>query len=148
MKITEFQGDVFTLLGDEIYSFAHGCNTKGSMGAGVAKPVKDRWPEVYRPYKKACDEGRFKPGLVQRILTEDGIIVYNLASQEWPGRDAKLEWVVQTVTKMVIDAHELQLEKIATVRIGCGIGGLDWAEVKPALEAIESPIELVVAFNG
>jgi O-acetyl-ADP-ribose deacetylase (regulator of RNase III) len=78
-------------------------------------------------------------------LPGDGTVVFNLATQHLPGRDARLEWVVTAAELMAKHATSYGLPEIATVRLGCGIGGLDWADVRPALEAIETDLHLFVA---
>jgi O-acetyl-ADP-ribose deacetylase (regulator of RNase III) len=35
-------------------AFAHGCNFQGTMGAGVAKTIGARYPEMYEEYRSRC----------------------------------------------------------------------------------------------
>lgn len=46
-------GDVFTAPFDAI---AHQVNCRGVMNSGVAKTVRERYPEAFDAYKKLCDE--------------------------------------------------------------------------------------------
>ncbi len=144
--VSEVVGDMFAL---PVRAFAHGVNTRGVMGAGVAAQVRSRFPEVFDSYASACRSGRFQPGMVQRCVTVSGVWVYNLATQDRPGRFARLEWVTASVASMAAHASAAGIEKVGTVRLGCGIGGLDWGVVRSALELVEfdgfGPFELVVA---
>ena len=38
---------------NNINSIAHSCNTRNIMGAGIAKQIKDRYPEAYEADTKA-----------------------------------------------------------------------------------------------
>lgn len=144
MKITEIQGDLFAdLKAGE--AFAHGANCEGVMGAGVAKTVRAKFPNNYRIYKKHCDAGTFLPGDSLRV-SENNNTVFNLGTQYRKGADAKIENVRVSVKSMINDASVCNIKQIKTVRLGCGIGGLDWDDVKPVLEAIHSDIELIVYY--
>ena len=46
-KIEYIRGDIITSLDDHI---VHGCNAQGVMGSGVAKALRDEWPQIFKPY--------------------------------------------------------------------------------------------------
>lgn len=149
VDVREVEGDVFELV-DALDAFAHGVNVAGVnvagvMGAGVALQVRARWPEMFEPYRQLCRSGRLRPGMVWPCRDASGVMVYNLATQDAPGRHARLEWVGECVAKMAAHASATGLSAVATVRLGCGIGGLSWSEVLPVLRAVESPLVLHVA---
>src|SRR5437879_5880095 len=56
------------LLDADVQALVNTVNTVGVMGKGIALQFKKAFPENYRIYKKACDEGRVAPG---RVLTCD-----------------------------------------------------------------------------
>jgi O-acetyl-ADP-ribose deacetylase (regulator of RNase III) len=35
-------------------AFAQGCNCQGSMGAGIAKGFRERYPKMYAEYRSRC----------------------------------------------------------------------------------------------
>lgn len=74
-----------------------------------------------------------------------GVVVYNLATQDAPGHHARLGLVGECAAKMAAHATPSGIGQVATVRPGCGIGGLSWAEVLPVLRSVESPLVLLVA---
>ena len=145
MKITEKYENLFdTLVPGDI--LAHGANCKGIMGGGVAKPIKDMFPANYRVYNMECRKDRFKPGDILPFR-EKGYVIYNCGTQYELGADAKIENVRVSVRAMVAHAEAYKVgTKIKTFRLGCGIGGLDWAKVKPVLERIKSDVELEVYY--
>lgn len=144
MKVIDIDGDLFADLkqGDTI---AHGCNCVGVMGAGVAKPIKEMFPENFKRYKASCNNKTFYPGGVL-YTKEKNVGIYNLGTQLKPGPDAKIASIDKSVHKMLKLAAVREEWSIKTVRLGCGIGGLEWTDVKPVLEAIDFPGELLVYY--
>lgn len=69
----------------------HQVNCQGVMGSGVAKQVKERYPNVFWGYKLVCDWCKDKSellGIAEAYRTKDNIIV-NLHAQENYGYDGK-----------------------------------------------------------
>ena len=141
MVITEVRGD---LLGAGLPALAHGCNCAGTMGAGVAKDIRHRWPSLYRQYRGACRTGGFLPGDV--LVWPGPPVVYNLAVQLRPGPTASLAAIEVAVARMLDLAEAEGVAEIGMPRIGCGPGGLRWAEVGPLLDDLvgASEVDLVV----
>jgi O-acetyl-ADP-ribose deacetylase (regulator of RNase III) len=141
MVITEVRGD---LLDAGLPALAHGCNCSGVMGAGVARDVRRRWPALYGLYRSACRTGGFLPGDV--LVWPGPPVVYNLAIQLRPGPMASRAAIEVAVARMLDLAEAEGVTEIGMPRIGCGPGGLRWAEVGPALDdlAAASAVDLVV----
>lgn len=114
----------------------HGVNCQGVMGAGIAAQFRHNWQEMFREYRNRCLNDELNPG--DAYLWTDGTdVIANIASQDKPGADATLSWLLQGL----VEAFELMLSSnlhsIALPQIASGIGGLDWeSEVKPIIEAI------------
>lgn len=131
--IEEVTGD---LLASGLPALAHGCNCRGVMGAGIAVQFAARWPAMEREYARQCEEGKFRPGDVMtwHASPRNGTWVFNLATQDNPGPCASLEAIAASVTKMLGIARLLHVYRVGLPRIGCGIGGLKWGDVKDVLE--------------
>ena len=143
MPTTHTTGDLLTL---GLPALAHGCNCRGSMAGGIARQVRVRWPALVREYERRCLAGEFRLGDVMPWETDEGVVVYNLATQVERGADARLEAVGTTVRAALADAVERGIGRLGVPRLGAGIGGLGWADVREALEEAgrQSPVELVV----
>jgi O-acetyl-ADP-ribose deacetylase (regulator of RNase III) len=150
------QGDVFTT---ELRAIGHGVNVVGVMGAGVAALVARKFPKAEQEYKAVCATGTLQPGgsqVVRVDMTDDELarisvpdevnysrntddhLIVNIASQANPGPDARLDWLENAVRNAVFELKEMWgVDKMAIPQIGCGIGGLDWADVEGILEEIE-----------
>jgi O-acetyl-ADP-ribose deacetylase (regulator of RNase III) len=132
MAIIHQTGDLFSA---ETPALMHGVNTKGLMGAGIAVRFREDFPEMYEEYRRICKAGELLPG--DTFIYDAGeVVVYNAASQDKPGPDARLPWLISSVSVALADADERGFEFIAMPLIGCGIGGLVWEDVEPELEKL------------
>jgi O-acetyl-ADP-ribose deacetylase (regulator of RNase III) len=132
---SEKYGDLFD---SSAPALAHGVNTAGLMGAGIAVEFRRRWPEMYRQYKAYCKKGLLKPGAMwaySALGFFDTTTIFNIASQDEPGPHAKLDWLEAGLIDALMYAEQsLHINRIAMPRIGCGIGGLRWEDVREILE--------------
>jgi len=126
-------GDMFADLEDGT-AIAHGCNCQGVMGAGVADIVASKWPHMVDEYRKLCRAKLLHPGDVFPYVTPEGVIVFNLMSQNFPGRDARLEWILWSVDEALHIAERADIKTLRICRIGSGIGGLRATDVEEQLQ--------------
>ena len=120
---------------------AHGCNCHGVMGAGVAAIVRSRYPYAYNAYVSECDYGGFYPGVAQPVdcrktVDEDSFWVYNLATQNAPGRNAQYWMVEQAFRNMKNHMDFVGNQRVAMPMIGAGIGGLEWKRIHDILVSV------------
>lgn len=127
MTIELKQGDLFT---SDAPIIGHGVNCAGVMGKGIAVGFKYTYPDMYRRYKKMCEEGKLNPGEVwlYKDPNEDRHIA-NIASQDKPGPNARYEWTMKGLDTLVGFCERYEIDRIAIPQIGCGIGGLKWADM-------------------
>ena len=146
MAIQFLDGDIFSTKG--LNAYAHGCNCAGAMGKGIAVSFKERWQKMYLEYRNQCLEGEFKVGDVF-VWEEDGNIVFNLGTQKTWRTKATLEAIRSSVLEMLQIAERKSIKAIAMPRVGAGLGGLNWDEVKNILEelASSSSVDLIVCEN-
>lgn len=129
-------GDLFT---SHQPALGHGVNICGVMGAGVAVLFKRNFPEIFPPYAKACSDNTLKPGENFPVKTQstgpDGKTewVFNISSQDLPGRYARMDWLEKGVEEAFVFCEENEISGFAIPRIGVGIGGLNWEAVKNKL---------------
>ncbi|GAA3717323.1 hypothetical protein GCM10022399_37420 [Terrabacter ginsenosidimutans] len=142
MTYREMSGNLFTA---GLPAIGHGCNTAGSMSGGIARQVRDRWPDLYAEYAQLCRTGQFRLGSFQVVDVGD-ILVYNLATQRNPGPDASLEAIRSAVAAALYDVAQRGIGELGVPRLGAGIGGLEWRAVEAVLRdcARASPVDLIV----
>jgi O-acetyl-ADP-ribose deacetylase (regulator of RNase III) len=136
-------GDLFQYEG--VQAFAHGCNCAGAMGKGIAVEFRRRFPRMYTEYKRRCVDGRFQLGDVF-TWAEGGVTVFNLGTQKTWRTRADLRAIETAVAGMVTTAEQLGIPRIGMPRIGSGLGGLPWENVRALLERVgeSTKVELIV----
>jgi len=144
MAITFVTGDLFTY--PDLDALAHGCNCAGAMGKGIAVEFKNRNRQMYREYKRQCTAGKFWLGSVMAWRTDRGKFIFNLGTQKSPYTGADLQAIEKAVKDMVSFAEENSIKRIGLPRIGAGLGGANWEDVKKILETIgaKTRVELIV----
>lgn len=120
---------------------AHGCNTRGAMGAGIAAQVAQRYPLARDQYAAACRRNEFIIGQAQLVHVLDATcvktdrVIFNLGTQRNPGADATYWAVFLSFANMAEQCAVLGIDLVGIPRIGCGIGGLQWDRVADRIEA-------------
>lgn len=133
MTYIEKSGNLFNT---DAPALAHGVNTHGKMGAGIAKMFRMKFPSMYRDYETRCKAG-LEPGTLHVWQdSQTGLWIYNLATQDRPGKFARYDWIERSVHLAILHASENGINRIAMPRIGSGIGGLEWDRVKTSLEQL------------
>lgn len=134
-------GNLFDL---RLPAIGHGVNCKGAMGAGIALQMSIRFPDMHKAYRKECHAGNLRPGGI--FVWGRNPVVYNMATQLWPGANAKLEHIQSSLELVLEDALTYNIPEVGIPRIGAGIGGLTWNEVRSTIEAAagDSPVRIIV----
>ncbi len=131
-------GDLFHNAHDA-QAFAHGCNCQRSMGAGIAKTFRARYPEMYEEYRRRCkaEPRQFNLGECWLWKADNQPWVFNLGTQEgyWRAR-ASYEAIDTALRSMRQQADVEGITRIAVPRIGVGYGGLSWKKVRAIVEAV------------
>ncbi len=142
MPFIERNGDMFAA--DDLDALAHGVNVQGVMG-GIAGAFANKYPYMKNHYQNLCQQKTFKPGDILPWKEDGKPAVYNLATQEQPGADAKYNLIDSTMKKMLKHAEKNGIQTIGIPQIGCGIGGLGWRRVRKIIKqhAERSPVNVI-----
>lgn len=115
---------------------AHGCNCQGKMNSGVAKAIRERWPNVYEDYIQFDKEIGLRPGDITVTQLDDNKFVANLMTQTFYGYDKRqyvdydaLRTCFQRLKRIMKPEHSLAIPKI-----GAGLGGGDWKIIEQIIE--------------
>lgn len=128
----------------------HQVNCYGVMGSGVAKAIREKWPEVYRNYKGYCyDHGpTYLMGTCLLVPINNGNqAVVNMFAQNSYGRDDRrytsydsfyncLEFIDETVSRHCSIAFPYG--------IGCGLGGGNWNIIHAMIEDVLDERDVVI----
>jgi O-acetyl-ADP-ribose deacetylase (regulator of RNase III) len=123
------------LLEEHIEALVNTVNCVGVMGKGIALQFKQAFPENFKQYKKACDLKKVQPGRMFITYTDKLLpkcIINFPTKNHWKGK-SKIEDIESGLNALVKEVERLHIKSIAIPPLGCGNGGLDWAQVKPMI---------------
>ncbi|WP_218422141.1 macro domain-containing protein [Stutzerimonas stutzeri] len=138
--IESAQGNLLTANAEALVNTV---NCMGYMGKGIALQFKQAFPANFTEYQAACKAGRLSPG--QMLIHDNGALVnprYIInfpTKRHWKGK-SRIEDISSGLYALVTDVQRLGIRSIAIPPLGCGLGGLDWQEVRPMVEAAFAPL--------
>jgi len=149
------QGD---LLLSKAHAIAHGVAPMDPMSTGLARSLHERFPNMHKDFHHWCRQGHPQPGeawmwggakgsRVVCLLTQSG--GYGHGARPGPATLAHVNHALRALTKMV---DREKFTSIALPRLATGVGGLDWADVKPLIEAklgdLDIPVYVYETFHA
>jgi O-acetyl-ADP-ribose deacetylase (regulator of RNase III) len=112
-------------------------NCDGFMGKGIALQFKQAFPANFKAYEAACRAGRMTPG--RMFIFDNGRLINPQYIINFP---TKLHWrsksritdIKSGLVALIDDVRRLGIKSIAVPPLGCGLGGLNWGEVRPLIQ--------------
>lgn len=137
------QGDLF---GNNEKIILHGVNCQGVMGSGVAKIIRDRYPEAYDDYRKIHENGGISLGNIYPVTTKGGVTIINAATQFSYGRDPTVRYASYDAIAraMRILNNTYYNKRVAMPMIGAGLGNAKWSIVETIIKEYAPDVEIVV----
>ena len=138
------QDDIFNCKEDVI---VHQTNCMGVMGSGIAKQLRDKYPEVYKAYYYFCKNNKAEDIVGTSLICEanNGKYIANAFGQIGFGTD-KQYTIYDALEKALKEVAEFAEERNLTVaipyKIGCGKGGGDWEIVSEIIERVIPKAEI------
>ena len=119
---------------------AHQVNCMGVMGSGLAKQIRNKYPEVYANYKDYLKNYKGKIlGSAQSVVCHDGKIVFNLFGQYGYGRDKQYtdyNALKSALSSLYLFTYNKNLSIAFPYNLGCGLAGGDWNVVYKIIEEV------------
>jgi len=132
--ITYKTGDLFQ---EEAEAIVNTVNCVGVMGRGIALQFKKQFPENFKEYELACKQNEVVPG--KMLIHETGSLIgpkYIInfpTKRHWRGA-SRMEDIESGLQALADVINKLEIKSIALPPLGCGLGGLDWNEVRKRIE--------------
>ncbi|NKS16900.1 Appr-1-p processing protein [Rhodococcus hoagii] len=126
------------LLRADVDALVNTVNTVGVMGKGIALQFRKAYPDMFTAYEKACKAGEVQLGHmhVWETGTLDGPrFIINFPTKGHWRAGSKLRDIDAGLTDLVRVIAEHRITSIALPPLGCGNGGLDWADVEPRIRS-------------
>lgn len=126
------------LLDADVEAVVNTVNTVGIMGKGIALMFKEKFPENFRAYARACEANEVQIG--RMFVTESRELfgprwIINFPTKTHWRVNTKIEWVEEGLEDLVRVIREKNIRSIAIPPLGCGNGGLNWQDVRPLIES-------------
>jgi O-acetyl-ADP-ribose deacetylase (regulator of RNase III) len=139
------------LLTADVDAVVNTVNTVGVMGKGIALQFKRAYPANYAAYRAACQRGDVRLG--QMFVFDTAIkgprrYIINFPTKGHWKADSRLADIESGLDDLVRVVTEHSITSLAIPALGCGNSGLDWARVRPLIEAasLRMPQARVVLF--
>lgn len=143
MTIEYRTGDILQADADALVNTV---NSVGIMGRGIALQFKNSYPENFKAYQQACARGDVEPGrmfvFATRQLTNPKYIINFPTKRHWRGK-SRMEDIDSGMRALVDEIRARDIRSIAIPPLGAGLGGLDWAQVRPRIESALRGLESV-----
>ena len=108
-------------------------NCVGIMGKGIALEFKNKYPNNYKNYAFACNNNMLKPGNIHifEFLENDikKFIINFPTKRHWKDK-SKIEDIYSGMLALSIFLEKNNIQSIAIPKLGCGLGGLNWFDVR------------------
>lgn len=142
--ITYHKGDV---LATEAKIVVHGTNCQGVMGSGIAKTIKELYPNVFDSYVKFVKENSFRVdpdvgdlllGKIQPVkVANKPRYIINAFTQQYFGKGKQVSY--DAIDEAMNKINEWYISKntdapIYMPKIGAGLGGGSWPVIAAIIE--------------
>ena len=131
------------ILKDDSDAIVNTVNCVGIMGRGIALQFKNAWPGNFKAYEAACKREEVQPGrmFVYEVgqLTTPRFIVNFPTKRHWRGK-SRIEDIESGLEALVREIRAREIRSVAIPPLGSGLGGLDWRDVLPRIEAALSEL--------
>jgi len=122
---------------DEAEALVNTVNCVGFMGKGVALQFRKAFPANNAAYVRACGAKEVCPGSMfvydTGALTGPKYIINFPTKRHWRAK-SRLEDIDAGLKALVEVIRERGIRSIAVPPLGCGLGGLEWAVIRPRIE--------------
>ncbi|HUQ52281.1 MAG TPA: macro domain-containing protein [Gammaproteobacteria bacterium] len=135
--IHDVEGDI---LETKAAAIAHGVAANDPMTQGLAAALHQRYPAMHKDFHHWCRQQHPKLGSawvwsgaggvrVIHLITQDG--GYEHGSKPQHATLSSVNHALRALRKLIVKEH---LASVALPRLATGVGGLDWAQVRPLID--------------
>jgi O-acetyl-ADP-ribose deacetylase (regulator of RNase III) len=127
------------VLDADVEALVNSVNCVGFMGRGIALQFKKVWPENFKAYAAACRRQEVQPGRMFVFetgrLTNPRYVINFPTKRHWRGK-SRIEDIEAGLEALAEEIRRRGIRSIALPPLGCGLGGLEWTEVRSRIEQV------------
>ena len=132
MNFKEETRDLFTV--PQGYYLAHCISGDYSLGAGIAAQFVDVYNMRYKLHRNyPIPDGEKFANVGEALLIDN---VFNLVIKDRVYHKPTYDTLIETLEDMKEQCENLDINKIAMPRIGCGLDGLSWDTVEKIIKEV------------
>lgn len=125
------------LLRTDAEALVNTVNCVGIMGRGIALQFRQTFPDNFKAYESACKRDEVQPGRMfvyeTGWMTNPKFIINFPTKRHWRGK-SRIEDIDSGLIALRSEITKRDIRSVAIPPLGSGLGGLEWAEVKPRIE--------------
>jgi O-acetyl-ADP-ribose deacetylase (regulator of RNase III) len=132
--IDVIDGNIFYV---DVEAIVNPVNCVGVMGRGLAGQFRRTFPDNFDAYAIACASHEVRPGhlfVFERQPPANPRYIINFPTKRHWHDKSVIEDIDAGLIDLVRVVHEHPIRSIAIPALGCGLGGLDWADVQAHIE--------------
>ncbi len=123
----------------------HGCNCFCIMGAGIARSIRDEFPDAYREDLKTTPGSKDKLGMYSSLNTEFGTIInaytqYDFGSEKMDCDYSAIKKAFETINV------DFASKTLGIPYIGCGLAGGSWEIVSDIIDKATPNVNIIVYY--
>ncbi len=126
------------ILRADVEALVNTVNCVGIMGRGIALQFKNDFPENFKAYEAACARDEVQPGKMfvfeTHTLANPRLIINFPTKRHWRGK-SRIGDIESGLRALVDEICNRRIRSIAIPPLGSGLGGLNWADVRPRIVA-------------
>lgn len=142
MNFKEETRDLFTV--PQGYYLAHCISGDYSLGAGIAAQFVDVYNMRYKLHRNyPIPDGEKFANVGEALLVDN---VFNLVTKDRVYHKPTYDTLIKTLEDMKEQCENLDIDKIAMPRIGCGLDGLSWDTVEEIIMEVfeDTDMEILI----
>lgn len=114
--------------------FVNPINCFAVSGAGLAKQVVVRWPHINQELKAIYKNHGIEFGKVYCVPTysREQFVLCVATKRHWRDK-SNIDDVVRGIDALRWFVGENNIDRVCIPPLGCGLGGLQWSQVKPEI---------------
>lgn len=139
---------------------AHQVNCQGVMGSGIAKQIKEKWPNVFKAYEeylRLCDwdkpfyanSSALGKCLMVNILSNSTKCIANLFGQQSYGTDGKrytnYDSIYNALTNLSVKMIDNGIKSVAfPYKMSSDRGGADWDVILAMIKSVFKDTDIII----